>query len=137
MITGDPVHARLGQAGATKDIAATDNHGNLDTDVRDRLDLGGNPLDVDRIDTVIEVAHQRLTAQFQEHPRKRELLSGAATRPANVNHERCLLGFKKRRPIESTTANLCHDFFGKVFLFFLDALTNLKPIEGGYSGAGS
>ena len=67
VIAGHAIHAGTGKAGAAEDVAAADDNGDLDTAFPRRRDFTGDALDGPGLDPVIQFAHQRLTAQFQQY----------------------------------------------------------------------
>jgi hypothetical protein len=66
VIAGDTIDAGTGQSCSTEDVAAADYDGNLDAQLDDIADLGRDPVDDRRIDTVILLAQQRFAAELQE-----------------------------------------------------------------------
>ena len=68
VITGYPVDARLRQPGAAKDVAAADDDGYFYAETADFGDLGSDPVNDRRIDSVILPAQQRLAAELEEDP---------------------------------------------------------------------
>jgi hypothetical protein len=67
VVAGDTIHAGPGQSGATEDITAADDDGDLDAELANLGNLRCDPLDDGGIDPVIEVAHQRLSGQLQQY----------------------------------------------------------------------
>ncbi len=66
MVAGDPVHARSGQAGAAEDVAAADHYADLHASLLYFDDFVGQAADDLGVDTVIGIAHQRLTGELEQ-----------------------------------------------------------------------
>ncbi|MNS78211.1 hypothetical protein D3C72_1118140 [compost metagenome] len=67
VVAGGAVHAHRARGHAAEDVAAAHHDGELDFHVHDVADLLRHLLDDRRIDAEAVVAHQRFTAQLQQH----------------------------------------------------------------------
>ena len=66
IISISPIHTRGGQTHTTKDVAAANHDGNLDTCINERFDFCRNAFEHGRIDTEVLLAHQGFAAELQQ-----------------------------------------------------------------------
>src|SRR5690606_8732159 len=81
VVAGGAVHPGTREAGTAEDVAAADHDRHLDAHAADLGDLPRDPPDHGRIDAVVELAHERLARELQQH---------AAIEYRGVAHPSCL-----------------------------------------------
>jgi hypothetical protein len=67
VIAGHPVHAGAREPGPPEDVASADNDRDFYAVFPRGRDFTGNALDGPGLDAVIQLTHQRLAAQFEQH----------------------------------------------------------------------